>query len=74
MAHIPPKERAPGNAAPAPGAWPFRVHLQGVWKFREHINIGELRTAVMHLRWLVRQAWAHGFRHVLLLDSKVALF
>jgi len=53
--------------------WNFRVHLQGLWAKIEHINILELRAGCLHLRWLSRQLRHHHKRHVLLLDSKVAL-
>lgn len=52
----------------------LRFHLAVRWKQEgEHINKLELGAVCLHTRWLTRTAANVGRRHLLLVDSKVAL-
>lgn len=51
----------------------FNIHLKGRWRFEEHINSLELKTILLHVRWLSRQRVRHLRRHVVLSDNKITV-
>ncbi|CAK0893795.1 unnamed protein product, partial [Prorocentrum cordatum] len=56
-----------------PSRWTWRSVISRRWRDREHINVLELRAALLTVRWRSRSTSFRSSRFVHLMDSQVAL-